>query len=132
MQDIKKQINFWKNSAEKDFNAAKSLFKNKHYNLCLFICHLTLEKLLKGLTIKHKKSVVPPIHDLSKLAKLTGLSLDNNQVKHLKTITTFNIAGRYEQEKYKFYKMATKNYAKQYLEITKELFLWLKKEYSKK
>lgn len=49
-----------------------------------------------------------------------------------RVITTFNISGRYQDEKFNFYKKCTKNYTEKYLQITKELNVWLKKQYLKK
>ena len=43
-------------------------------------------------------------------------------------INTFNIKGRYDDYKSKFYKIATKTYAKKYLEETKKIIAWLKKQ----
>jgi len=48
-------------------------------------------------------------------------------------IFTFNIAGRYADAKFEFYKKYNKKeYAQKYLKITKDLLLWLKKEFHKK
>jgi len=48
-------------------------------------------------------------------------------------ISTFNIAGRYADEKFEFYKRYNKREsAQKYLKITQSLFLWLKEELQKK
>lgn len=47
MNNINKQITYWKKSAERDWQTALDLFKTKHYDACLFFCHLALEKFLK-------------------------------------------------------------------------------------
>jgi len=131
-QQLKEQINYWKKSAQKSFDAAHVLFNNKHYDFCLFFGHFALEKLLKGLVVKQTKRAAPPIHHLEKLANLIELELTKDTVKHLRIITDFNIAGRYAEAKYAFYKKCTKEYSERYLKIIKELFLWLKKEYQSK
>ncbi|MBI2459836.1 MAG: HEPN domain-containing protein [Parcubacteria group bacterium] len=129
MDNINKQINYWKISAENNWKTALDLFKTKHYDACLFFCHLTLEKLLKGLAVKEMKESAPRGHDLPELANLAKLTLNQEQMKNLKIITTFNIAARYDTHKYNFYKMCTKEYASHYLEISKNLSLWLKEQY---
>ena len=129
----KKQIiNFWHKSSERDFKTAQGLFGLKRYDACLFFCHLSLEKLLKGLIVKILEKPAPYIHDLDRLARLAQLDLSKKQSENLKIITDFNIAGRYNDEKLEFYKKCTKKYAEKYLNITEELFLCLKKEYRKK
>jgi len=129
---FKKQVDYWRKSAEKNFQAAQVLFDNRHYDSCLFFCHLALEKMLKGLVVMATKKEAPYIHDLVKLANLVDLKLEEKSVKLLRIITTFNIAGRYQEEKLAFYKRCTKDYTLKYFDISKKLFLWLKKEYSKK
>ena len=41
-------INYWKNMAERDWNAVNSLFETKNYVQALFFAHLVIEKLLKA------------------------------------------------------------------------------------
>lgn len=132
MTNFNKQIKYWPESAEKNWQVAQSLFRNKHYDACLFFVHLSIEKLIKGLVVIETKKPAPYIHDLPKLANLAKLELSQEKRNHLRIITTFNIAGRYADDKYDFYKKCTKNYTQKNLFMCKEIFLWLKKEYPKK
>lgn len=131
-QKLKTQIDYWKKSAQKNLDAAQVLFRNKHYDSCLFFCHLALEKLLKGLVVRKTEKVAPYIHHLEKLAVLAELELDQKQIENLRIITDFNIAGRYHEAKFVFYKKCTKAYSEKYLKIVKKLFLWLEKKYQKR
>lgn len=131
MDSFQKEINYYKESSERDFKTAEDLFKTKHYDACLFFCHLALEKILKGLLTKISQEPSPFTHDLAKLAKLSNLDLTNEQIKNLKIISDFNIARRYENYKYDFYKICTKEYTSNYLEISKSLLLWIKKSFKK-
>lgn len=45
--DIKKQIEYWKKTAEHDLDTAKSLIQEKKYDWALFLSHLVLEKYSK-------------------------------------------------------------------------------------
>jgi HEPN domain-containing protein len=128
-----KVIDFWIKGSEEDFKVASGLFKLKHYPQSLFFCHLSLEKLLKGLIVKHTKETPPFSHDLEKLAILTGFKMNEKDVNILNEISSFNIAGRYGDEKFEFYKkFDKKDIASKYLSLTKNLILWLKKESQKK
>src|SRR3989344_8554806 len=128
-----KVIDFWIESSEEDFKVAPGFFKLKHYPHSFFFSHLSLEKLLKVLIEKHKKKTPPFSHDLEKLAILTGFEMKKGDVNILNEISSFNIAGRYGDEKFEFYKKFNKKaIALKYLNLTKELKLWLKKESQKK
>lgn len=76
--------------------------------------------MLKGLFVKLNKSPAPYIHNLQKLASLANISLDAQQAQYFRIISTFNISGRYDDNKLTFYKKCAKNYADKYLLITKE------------
>ncbi len=128
----KNRAKHWRDSAERSWLVSKDLLKAKHYDACLFFCHLSIEKLLKGLVLLGTKKESPHIHDLVRLAELAKLELPENKFINLKIITTFNIAGRYEEEKYSFYKKCTPAFTKKHFLICQEIFLWLKKEYHQK
>ena len=132
-QNFQKGIKYWQESSSKDFEAAKSLFEKKLYPQSLFFCHLSLEKMLKAIVVKTIKDYPPYTHDLRKLAEIANIDLSLRQKKILDKIFTFNIAGRYIDVKFAFYKKYNKKeYAQKYLKITKDLLLWLQKEFQKK
>lgn len=132
-QNLQKNIKYWKDSALKDFQAAEALFEKGLYPQCLFFCHLSLEKMLKSLVVKRTKKFAPFVHDLRRLANIVNIDLTNEQQEILDKIFTFNIVGRYPEDKFKFYKdYNKKDIAQKYLKVTKKLLLWLKKEFLKK
>ena len=130
--NCKKIINHWIKSSQHDFETAEFLFKGKRYSECLFFCHLTIEKLLKGLVVKQIQKSAPFTHDLFYLSKLAELNLTSEQKKYLEEITKFNISARYDNAKLAFYETCTKSYAEKYLKISNDLYLWLRKLYQKK
>lgn len=132
MSDLRKQIEYWKKSADRDWDTAEFLLKTKHYDTCLFFCHLTLEKILKGLVAARIRKPAPFTHDLAKLSIEADIILSEEQIQNLRIITGFNIATRYDDAKFSFYKQCTKSYTEKYFNISKNLYLWLKKQFPKK
>ena len=132
MTELAKTLAYFKESSEKDWKVAQRLFRSKDYGYSLFFCHLALEKLLKSIIVAKTDKAAPYIHDLVKLAKLGDVQLDKNTEEVLKEITSFNIAGRYDDEKQSFYKKANKVYAEKYFNLNGSIYLWLKKDYLKK
>jgi HEPN domain-containing protein len=127
-KDIQAQIKYWKESAKRSWETAQDLFKLNRRDACLFFCHLSLEKILKSLIVKHAQKTPPYIHDLAKLANLAGLKLTQGKIQELRTITIFNIAARYDEIKFQFYKKCTPIFTKKYLKITKNLYNEFKKK----
>ncbi len=132
MSEFEKIIKYYQESSDNDFKIAEKLFTDKEFGYCLFFCHLALEKLLKAVTVIHTDAPALYTHSLLRLSELAKLALSANQIENLKTITKFNIAGRYEDEKWEFRKLATAEYTQKYLLIAKELLLWLKQNCLKK
>ncbi|MDP2631051.1 MAG: HEPN domain-containing protein [Candidatus Uhrbacteria bacterium] len=126
-QTLKVQIRYWDDSAKRNLATAEDLLKTKHYDSCLFFCHLALEKAMKGLIVGKTHESAPYIHDLEKLGTLAKISMDDTTRDLLRTISTFNIAARYDDVKFDFYKQCTKKYTEKYFFATQKLWLSLKK-----
>lgn len=122
---MNKQVAYWIDSAEHDLEVAESLFANEKYDWCLFIAHIVLEKILKGFYVKNKDEFPPRTHDLVKLVDMAGLDVDDKTVEFLDSVNTFNISIRYPDEKFKFYKLCTRNFAAENFTRIKEIRKWL-------
>ncbi|MFH1233504.1 MAG: HEPN domain-containing protein [Patescibacteria group bacterium] len=79
-KQLNEQIQYWKITAGRSWETARSLFKLKHYDACLFFCHLVIEKILKGLVVKKTKQAVSYTHDLEKLVLLANLAVSKNKL----------------------------------------------------
>lgn len=113
--------------AENNARAAKSMFQTGHYDWCLFIWHLVLEKALKALIYGQGKTP-PYIHDLVKLARIAKIVLDDKTLKQLKTINEFNLEARCDDEKLQFYQKATQKFALKWAAVCEEKCQWLLKQ----
>lgn len=121
IKNIKKIAEYWIDSSKYDFETAKGLFKIKRYSYCLFMCHLSVEKLLKALfTVGHKKHA-PFTHNLVYLAEQTELYLAENILDILADMNEFNIEARYPDIKSMLYKKADRKFTKRYLDETGDI-----------
>jgi len=120
---IKRVISYWLTSAEHNYGTAKFLLKGKRYPECLFFCHLMIEKVLKALVVQEIKTHAPYTHKLVDLAKLAKVNLSPEKINDLTMITGFNIAARYNEVKFDFYKKCTKSYAGKYFTVSEKLYL---------
>lgn len=119
-------VHHWVEQSDRDLPVMETLFANGHYVWALFVGHLVTEKLLKAYYIKKVDTNVPFIHDLTKIADLSGLVLTKEQEDFLDEVTEFNIKARYHDHRQKFYKKATKEFAQRYIISIKEFRSWLK------
>ena len=121
-------MNYWLESSDSDYETMKVLFENKKNTWCLFLGHLVIEKLLKGLYAKNNKNnpQAPKSHDLLYLAEKTKLQLTERQKNLLDIITRFNINARYDDYRKDFYSKCTDEYTEQQVKNIEEVRTWLK------
>lgn len=122
------KVDYWIKSSQDDLDTAEKLFASKKYHHSLFFLHLALEKILKALFVSNKNEPAPPIHDLVRLAEKAGVEIRKNLAASLAEISTFNVAARYDDYKFQFYKKATKDYAQKWLEAGVKLYNKFKQE----
>lgn len=127
-------MNYWLESSDRDYESMIKNYESKQYTWALFIGHLVLEKLLKGLYAKRnpENPYPPKIHNLNIIAEKIGLELNEKQIKILFTCNSFNIAARYEDYKNEFFNRCTEQYTKEQLENIKEVRKWLKEQLMQK
>ena len=117
----KQMIKNWLLKAEKDVETAEDLYKSKHYDWCLFIWHLAIEKALKAKIMSLKKEYLFT-HKLINLAKLAEYPINKKVLEELREITSFNIEARYDDYKFSFYKKATRKYASKWVTTCNNLY----------
>jgi len=97
--DIAKQVNYWLKGGREDMAAARSLLEKGHVRHALFFAHLALEKTLKAHVTDYTKAVPPRIHNLTRLAEMTALTLTAQQRAFLLTFDVHQLEGRYPDPK---------------------------------
>lgn len=127
-------MEYWIESSDRDYESMKKNFEVKQFTWALFIGHLTIEKLLKGLYAKNNVDNPYTIksHNLLSLAQKCNIELTDEQVEKLKIITQFNISARYEDYKNEFYDLCTEEYTKEQINNIEEVRKWLKELLAKK
>ncbi|MFH1652794.1 MAG: HEPN domain-containing protein [Pseudomonadota bacterium] len=123
-KDISKIIRHWQEASKHDMDVALSLFKTGKYDYCLFLCHLMLEKILKAIVASVTKEHPPFTHNLLYLAGKANLELTKVQIEELDKINKFNMEVRYPEDLKAMLGKVTREYAKKYFDISKELWKW--------
>ena len=110
-------------------NQWKKNYEAEQYTWALFIGHLVIEKLLKGLYAKvnNNNPYPPKIHNLNILAERCNIEVDERKARILMTCNSFNISARYEDYKNEFFERCTKKYTVEQIKNIEEVRLWLKK-----
>ena len=99
--------------------------KTGRYLYVLFCCQQAVEKLLKGLVIKHTNEMAPRTHDLLRLTGLAKIELSEEQELFLRQLCNYYIETRYPEEMQELARKVTPRIAYDYLNKTKEVLKWL-------
>lgn len=126
MEITDKTIQYWIEISEYDLKVAESLFEKGHYLYVGFMCHQSVEKMLKAVYVKRHDAVPPYIHKLDKLIELTGLKLPEDKLDLIDELTPLNIQARYPAYKEAIYRLIDKEKAKGILSRTGDVISWLK------
>ncbi len=118
----------WFKQAEYDYDTAKAMFDAGRYIYTVFMCHITIEKALKGLYAKNLKKNPPKTHDLNYICKIIDLSLPDELRKFMDNLNDLSVPTRYPDEIGKLVKEYSKGKTTNIMKLTKRLFLWLKEK----
>ncbi len=119
-------IDYWKQTAQKDWDAVGHLFDKGDFVHALFFSHLVLEKLLKAHHVKDNEGNHPPrTHNLLVLVSQTNLKPDEEQMIMLSQMNQFNLESRYPDYKMTVYQIANRDYTQGLLYAVQTLKEWL-------
>jgi HEPN domain-containing protein len=116
----------WFFQSDYDFETASQMLQTGRNIYCIFMCHLCLEKALKGLYTKRLNAVPPKIHDLMYFVDKIGLTMNEANRSFAMGINGLGLATRYPEDLRRMIKFYTQEQTNEIYEQTKAIQLWLK------
>ena len=123
---VRKDTTNWIALADYDIETARHMLKTGRYLYVVFLCHLSLEKILKAHVAEVTQSVPIKTHDLIYLVKASKLELPESYLDFVGKINTASIPTRYPDDLQRSLKEYPKSVAQDYLNQTREIIKWLK------
>ena len=125
---MENKVIYWIEMSDYDLETAESMLLTGRYLYVGFMCHQTIEKILKAYWTNCLTEVPLKIHSLSRLAEKTELveELSEEQLDFIDKLEPLNIEARYPSYKERLMKSLSKEYCTELLRGTKELQLWIK------
>lgn len=126
----KDKIKYWLELSEYDLETAEAMLATKRFLYVGFMCHLTIEKILKAYYILKINENPPFTHKLTNLAQVSNIYSEfNNEFKDLLDILEpLNIEARYPTDKEEVFKSLNENVSNNILNKTKRLHQWIKRK----
>ena len=119
----------WLKQADYDVDTAEFMARGGRHFYAVFMCHLAIEKALKGLYLHNLRETPPKTHNLVYLLNKIGLRPDAGKSKTIAILNEANIATRYPDDIDRLQSKYTPEIAAQILTGTKEIFEWIKEQF---
>ena len=119
----------WLKQANYDLDTAEFMANGGRHFYAVFMCHLAIEKALKGLYLHHLQEAPPKTHNLVYLLNKIGLRPDADRSKVIAILNEANIATRYPDDIDRLQSRYTPEIAAQILARTKEILEWIKAQF---
>lgn len=117
----------WLEAAVYDLESARHMLSSGRYLYVVFLCHLTLEKLLKAVVAEVTGQTAPRSHDLIYLVKRSGISPEPRYLDFIGKLNNASIPTRYPSDIREAIREYTEQVADSYLKQTEEVATWLKR-----
>lgn len=119
----------WLKQADYDMDTADAMFSSGRYFYAVFMCHLSIEKSLKGLYSKKLNEVPPKTHNLIYFLNKIGKKPDQKLGKFITKLNTASVATRYPDDLAKIQSAYTEEITKEMIEKSKDVLKWVKTQF---
>jgi HEPN domain-containing protein len=118
----------WLRQADYDMETAEFMFSGGRYFYAVFMCHLSIEKALKGLFRKKLNQQPPRVHNLIYLLNRIGIKPPEAIGKFMVRLNEASVATRYPEEIRKLQKDFTQAVVKEILANGRKTLQWTKQQ----
>ena len=118
----------WLNSSDYDIKTAEHMLQTGRYIYVVFMCHLSIEKLLKAVVQENTAKLPPKTHDLIYLLNVSGIEMPQGLVDFIGMINSASVVTRYPEDLSRIISAYPEAIAKQYFNRTLEVLEWLKQD----
>jgi HEPN domain-containing protein len=119
----------WLKQADYDMDTAEFMFNGRRFFYTVFMCHLSVEKAMKGLYQKRLKQTPPKTHNLVHLLNKMGIKPAETPGRFIIKLNEANVVTRYPEDIDKLHKDYTEVIVKDILIKSKELLQWIKEQF---
>lgn len=116
----------WLKQADYDMETAEVMFNSGRYFYAVFMCHLSIEKALKGLYFKVLDELPPKTHNLLYLLDKIGRKPEQELEKFVTKLNVASIATRYPDDLAKIQADYTVEITAEMMARSKDVLQWVK------
>ena len=118
---MRKDTKNFMDCAEYDLQTARAMFDSQRFVYVIFMCHLSIEKMLKAVVCELTQRIPPKTHNLIYLIKSGNIKIPGDLFDFVAKINNVSIVTRYPEDFSKLLKAYPENITKQYLSKAEEV-----------
>lgn len=118
----------WIDTANYDFKTAEVMLKSKRYIYVVFMCHLSIEKMIKAIISTERKGLPPKSHSLLYLSKKVSIQFIEDIQEFIEQLDNVSIITRYPEDLRRMSKEFNKSRAEEVFKKTRRTLRWLRQE----
>lgn len=124
---MNEKVKYWSDLSDYDYDTALAMMRTGRYLYVGFMCHQSIEKILKAYFNTTSYEPAPFTHSLILLARKTNIydEFPDEFKELIDILEPLNIEARYPSHKEQLMKALTKERCNYLLEETKKLKLWI-------
>lgn len=129
-----KQAEEWFKQAEYDFKTAEAMLESGRYVYVVFMCHLSIEKALKGIYAKVYNENPIRTHNLlyllNRIQEKSKFDINEENFEVIKILNSVSVPTRYPEDLYELLKDFKLKEIKKLFKQTNDLLIWMKEKLS--
>ena len=118
----------WFRQSDYDMDTAEYMHKGGRHIYAVFMCHLSIEKALKGLYYEKLRKIPPKSHNLVYLLNKMEIKPPEAPGKYLVKLSEASIPTRYPENLFKLQQMYDEKVVQDILTQGKECLKWIKEQ----
>jgi HEPN domain-containing protein len=126
---MNKSPNEWLKQADYDMSTAEYMFRGGRYFYAVFMCHLSIEKALKGLYRERLNEQPPRVHNLVYMLNKMSIKPPEPIGRFLVKLNEASVVTRYPEDIRRLQKDFTKKIVKDILSEGKGALKWIKTQF---
>ncbi len=125
MAQLRKELNL---QAGYDLGSARAMFRAGRYVYTVFMCHLAIEKALKGLYVAVRGSAPPRTHNLISLLNATGVTPPPDTMRLIARLNETSVTTRYPEKLRVLQRHLTVDVVRPILAEARKALAWIRKQ----
>ena len=123
---MEKQTEEWLRQSDYDMDTADYMHQGGRHMYAVFMCHLAIEKALKGLYYEKRRKLPPRSHNLIYLLNEIGIKPPEDPGRFIVKLSEASVPTRYPENLAKLQQTYSEAVVKDILGRSQEVIVWIK------